>query len=78
MSHTMIHPDPHAVKHGRFVAPTEAEQEAAEKELGRKAYSAGKRRIYCFTPDMHAGWDEMFEAGRQVYARAMLMQGEMN
>jgi hypothetical protein len=74
MSNTMLAPDPHAVKHGRFVAPTAEAQEAAERELGRKAYRDGKRRAYCFTEAMTAGWDEMFDAGRQVYARAMLAE----
>jgi hypothetical protein len=64
----------HAVKHKRFVAKNDEAQAEREFELGRQAYRADKRRSYCFTDDMLAGWDSAFEAGRQVYAKAMLAQ----
>jgi hypothetical protein len=74
MSNTIVIPDAHAVKHGRYVAPTAEAQNASEFALGRKAYRDGKRRGYCFTEAMTAGWDAAFDAGEDVYHRCMVAQ----
>ena len=62
-----------AVKGGQFVAPTVSAQYAAEFEAGRMAFFS-KRRSWCSTDAMRAGWDDAAEAGRQQYARAMLAE----
>lgn len=71
MSNTMLTQHDLAIKGGQFVAPTAQAQYAAEFEAGRKAFFS-KRRSWCSTDAMRAGWDDAFEQGRQVNARAML------
>ena len=74
MSNTILVPDAHAVKHGRFIAPTVEAQNASEFALGRQAYRQGKRRGYCFTEAMTAGWDAAFDDGADVYWHHRMQQ----
>lgn len=74
MSSTMLTQHDLAVKGGQYVAPTVSAQYAVEFEAGRKAFYS-KRRSWCSTDAMRAGWDDAAERGRQQYARAMLDSG---
>jgi len=74
MSHVMVHPDPHAVKHQRFVAATEADQEQFERELGRNLYKRGKPLRECRTDYMAAGWLAAERKGADAYWRAMMAE----
>lgn len=74
MSATMVHPDPHAVKHQRFVAATEADQEQFERELGRNLYKRGKPLRECRTDYMAAGWLAAERKGADAYWRAMMAE----
>ena len=69
MSTTMLHPDPHAVKHARFVAPTPEAQEAAEREflrqVGRNYYRRGYDLSACNTDEETAGWLACEAAGER-------------
>lgn len=74
MSHVMVHPDPPAVKHQRFVAATEADQEQFERELGRNLYKRGKPLRECRTDYMAAGWLAAERKGADAYWRAMMAE----
>lgn len=78
MSATMLHPHPHAVKHGRYVAPTPEAQAAAavefERQLGRNLYRRGKPVGECTTDEMKAGWIAASAAGEDAYYRCMMAQ----
>ena len=74
MNATMLHPDPHAVKHQRFVAATEDDQERFERELGRNLYKRGKPLRECRTDYMVAGWLAAERKGADDYYRAMQRQ----
>ena len=74
MSHVMVHPDPHAVKHQRFVAATEADQEQFERDLGRNLYRRGKPLRECRTDYMAAGWLAAERKGADAYWRAMMAE----
>ena len=74
MSHVMVHPDPHAVKHQRFVAATEADQEQFERELGCNLYRRGKPLRECRTDYMAAGWLAAERKGADAYWRAMMAE----
>ena len=70
MSNTMLTQHDLAIKGGQFVAPSAEAQYAAEFEAGRRAFFS-KRRSWCSTDAMRAGWDDAFEQGRMMNARAM-------
>lgn len=74
MSHVMVHPDPHAVKHQRFVAATEADQEQFERDLGRNLYRRGKPLRECRTDYMAAGWLAAERKGADAYWKAMMAE----
>ena len=74
MNGTMVTPHPHAVKHQRFVAATEAEQERFERELGRNLYKRGRRITECTTDYMTAGYIAAEAAGADAYYRSMMRQ----
>ena len=74
MSTTMLHPDPHAVKHARFVAPTEAQQADLERQIGRNLYRRGKPIRECVTDEMTAGWLAAERKGADDYYAAMQRQ----
>ena len=67
MSQAVYHPHPHAVKHNRFVAPTEFEQ-------GRLAYRTGKRRSVCVSDEMRDGWDVAAGKGADAYWLGMMQE----
>ena len=81
MNGTMIHPHPHAVKHGRYVAPT-AEAQAAEeakvqRQIGRNYYRRGYSINACTTDAMTAGWVACESAGgRFGWQRSESARGE--
>jgi len=68
MNDTIVMPHEHAVKHQRFVAATEDDQE------GRKLYRAGKPLRECVTDEMTAGWLDAEAAGADAYWRAMMLE----
>ena len=74
MSATMVTPHEHAVKHGRFVAATEAEQEKFERQLGHNLYKRGKPLRECVTDNMAAGWLAAERKGADDYYKAMMRQ----
>ena len=74
MNATMLQPDPHAVKHQRFVAATAEDQERFERELGRNLYKRGKPLRECRTDYMAAGWLAAERAGADAYYKAMQRQ----
>lgn len=74
MSQAMVHPHEHAVKHQRFVAATEADQEQFERELGRNLYKRGKPLRECRTDYMAAGWLAAEFAGADAYYRCMMAE----
>ena len=74
MNSTMLQPDPHAVKHQRFVAATEAEQEKFERQLGHNLYKRGKPLRECVTDNMAAGWLAAERKGADDYYKAMMRQ----
>lgn len=74
MSDTMVTPHPHAVKHQRFVAATEADQERFERELGRNLYKRGKPLRECRTDYMTAGWLAAERKGADAYYRCMMAE----
>ena len=74
MNGTMVTPHEHAVKHGRFVAATEAEQEKFERQLGHNLYKRGKPLRECVTDNMAAGWLAAERKGADDYYKAMMRQ----
>ena len=74
MNATMLHPDQHAVKHQRFIAATEADQENFERELGRNLYRRGKPLSECRTDYMAAGWLAAEFAGADAYWLCMMAE----
>ena len=74
MNDPIMHPHEHAVKHGRFVAATEDDQERFERELGRNLYKRGKPLRECRTDYMAAGWLAAERAGADAYYKAMMRQ----
>jgi len=74
MNDAMIAVHPHAVKHQRFVAASEEEQERFERELGRNLYKRGKPLRECRTDYMAAGWLAAERKGADDYWRAMQRQ----
>ena len=74
MNATMLHPDPHAVKHNRFVAPTPEAQAELERQIGRNLYRRGRRITECTTDDMTAGYIAAERKGADDYYRAMQRQ----
>ena len=56
MNASMVASHEQAVKHRRFIAATEADQENFERELGRNLYRRGKPLSECRTDYMAAGW----------------------
>ena len=63
-----------AIKAGQFVAPTAEAQYDADFGVGRKAYREHKRRSWCSTDAMRAGWDDAASDGADAYYRAMMAQ----
>ncbi len=81
MNATMLHPDPHAVKHGRYVAPTPEAQEAAEaaflRQVGRNYYRRGYDLDACNTDEETAGWLACEAAGERFgWKRSKDARGE--
>ena len=74
MNSTIVMPHEHAVKHQRFVAATEADQEQFERELGRNLYKRGKPLRECRTDYMAAGWLAAERKGADDYYRSMMRQ----
>ena len=74
MSDTMVSVHPHAVKHMRFVAPTEAQQAELERQIGRNLYKRGKPLSGCVTDEMAAGWLAAERKGADDYYAAMQRQ----
>ena len=74
MNSTMLHPDPHAVKHNRFVAPTPEAQAELERQIGRNLYKRGKPLRECVTDNMAAGWLAAERKGADDYYRSMMRQ----
>ena len=75
MNGTMVTPHEQAVKHQRFVAATEEDQEQFERELGRNLYKRGKPLRECRTDYMAAGWLAAEFAGYMAYSRHMEAEG---
>ena len=71
---TMLQPDPHAVKHQRFVAATEAQQADLERQIGRNLYKRGKPLRECVTDEMTAGWLAAEAKGADDYYRCMMAE----
>lgn len=70
MNSTMLHPDPHAVKHNRFV-PAESEW-----EQGKRLYNQRKPITACTTDEMAEGWCAAADlAGFMAYSRHMEAEG---
>ena len=74
MNDLIMHPHEQAVKHQRFVAATEADQEQFERELGRNLYKRGKPLRECRTDYMAAGWLAAERKGADDYYRSMMRQ----
>ena len=74
MSDTMVSVHPHAVKHMRFVAPTEAQQAELERQIGRNLYKRGKPLSGCVTDEMAAGWLAAERKGADDYYRCMMLE----
>ena len=74
MNDPIMHPHEHAVKHGRFVAATEDDQERFERELGRNLYKRGKPLRECRTDYMAAGWLAAERKGADDYYRCMMAE----
>ncbi len=74
MSDTIVMPHPHAVKHGRFIAATAADQERLERDMGRNLYKRGKPLSECHSDDMAAGWLAAERKGADDYFAAMQRQ----
>ena len=74
MNDLIMHPHEHAVKHQRFVAATEAEQERFERQLGHNLYKRGKPLRECVTDNMAAGWLAAERKGADDYYRMMQRQ----
>ena len=75
MNDLIMHPHEQAVKHQRFVAATEEDQEQFERELGRNLYKRGKPLRECRTDYMAAGWLAAEFAGYMAYSRHMEAEG---
>ena len=69
MNTTMLQPDPHAVKHGRFVPAM------SEYDQGRELYKSGKPITDCVTDEMADGWNDAEWAGYMAYSRHMEAEG---
>ena len=69
MNSTMLHPDPHAVKHNRFVPAM------SEYDQGRELYKRGKRIEECVTDEMTQGYMDAEWAGYMAYSRHMEAEG---
>lgn len=65
---------PHAIKHGRFVAPSEEQQADLERQVGRSLYRRGRDLSECVTDDMTAGYLAAEAAGADAYWRCMMAQ----
>lgn len=74
MSATMVAPHEHAVKHQRFVAPTEAQQADLERQIGRNLYRRGRPLRECVTDDMAGGWLAEERKGADAYYRCMMAE----
>ena len=74
MNDLIMHPHEQAVKHQRFVAATEAEQERFERQLGHNLYKRGKPLRECVTDNMAAGWLAAERNGADDYYKAMMRQ----
>ena len=75
MNASMVASHEQAVKHRRFIAATEADQENFERELGRNLYRRGKPLRECRTDYMAAGWLAAEFAGYMAYSRHMEAEG---
>ena len=69
MDAQILHPHPHAVKHGRFVAPTPeaqaAEEAKVQRQIGRNYYRRGYDLDACTTDAMTQGWLACEAAGER-------------
>ena len=74
MNASMVTPHEHAVKHNRFIAPTEEQQADLERQIGRNLYRRGRRITECTTDEMTAGWLAAEFAGADAYYRCMMRQ----
>ena len=78
MNDLIMRPHEHAVKHGRYVAPTPEAQAAAtadmERQIGRNLYKRGKPLRDCVTDEMAAGWLAAERKGADDYYAAMQRQ----
>ena len=74
MSVTMLHPDPHAVKHNRFVAATAEAQADLERQIGCNLYRRGRPLRECASDDMVGGWLAEEARGADMYYRCMMQQ----
>ena len=74
MNDTMVTPHPHAVKHQRFVAPTEAQQADLERQIGRNLYRRGKPVEACVTDYMTDGYLAEEAKGADAYWRCMMRE----
>ena len=75
MNSTMLQPDPHAVKHQRFVAATEAQQADLERQIGRNLYRRGRDISECVTDEMAAGYLAEEARCEDAYWREMMRDG---
>lgn len=71
MNSTMLTQHDLAIKAGQFVAPTVDAQYQAEFDTGYKAFFS-KRRSWCSTDAMRAGWDDAAAGGADGYWRGMM------
>ena len=74
MNDLIMHPHEHAVKHGRFVAPTAEAQANMERQIGRNLYRRGKPIECCVTDDMVQGYLDAEAKGADAYWRAMMAE----
>ena len=75
MNATMLQPDPHAVKHGRFVPARPNEAEEQERQIGRNLYRRGRDISECVTDYMTAGYLAEEARCEDAYWREMMRDG---
>ena len=74
MNEVSLHPNPQAVKTGRFVAPTPDAQADLERQIGRNLYRRGKPLRECVTDEMAAGYLAEERRCEDAYWRCMMAE----
>lgn len=74
MNSVMVTPHEHAVKHGRFVAPTAEGQVEMERQIGRNLCRRGRGYDECSTPAMRDGYLAEQGRGEDAYWRCMMQE----